>query len=179
MKILDKPLEILSVEDNKGDIGLITEFFIDSKIRTNLYIAEDGEEVIQFLYAEDKFLGSHSPDLIILDWNLPKKSGLEVLREIKANSNLKNIPVIILTTSSAETDISQAYDQHANAYLIKPIDFDEFVRIIKAIEDFWFQAVTLPPKLNALTNIGSKLGRVVFTVNPNTVISNIYRSRYI
>ncbi len=154
MKILSEPLEILLVEDNKGDIGLITEFFLDSKIRTNLHIAEDGEEAIQFLCAEDKFLGSRSPDLIILDWNLPKKSGLEVLREIKANNNLKNIPVIILTTSSAETDILRAYDLHANAYLIKPIDFDEFMRIIKAIEDFWFQAVTLTPKLNALTKIG-------------------------
>jgi CheY-like chemotaxis protein len=152
MKTFPMPLEILLVEDNKGDIELITEFFIDSKIRTNLHIAEDGEEAIQFLCAEDKFLGSHNPDLIILDWNLPKKSGLEVLRKIKANSNLKNIPVIILTTSSAETDILRAYDLHANAYLIKPIDFDEFMRIIKAIEDFWFQAVTLPPKSSALKN---------------------------
>jgi len=154
MKILDKPLEILLVEDNKGDIGLITEFFIDSKIRTNLHIAEDGEEAIQFLYAEYKFLGSHSPDLIILDWNLPKKSGLEVLREIKANSNLKNIPVIIFTTSSAEKDISQAYDQHANTYLVKPIDFDKFAKVIGSIQDFWFKSVTLPPKLNALAKIG-------------------------
>ena len=146
MKILSEPLEILLVEDNKGDIGLITEFFLDSKIRTNIHIAEDGEEAIQFLYAEDKFLGSHNPDLIILDWNLPKKSGLEVLREIKANNNLKNIPVIILTTSSAETDIFRAYDLHANAYLVKPIDLDEFMKTIKSIGDFWFKAVTLPPK---------------------------------
>jgi len=154
MKILSEPLEILLVEDNKGDIGLITELFSDSKIRTNIHIAEDGEEAIQFLCSEDKFLGSHSPDLIILDWNLPKKSGLEVLREIKANNNLKNIPVIILTTSSAETDIFRAYDLHANAYLIKPIDFDDFMRIIKAIEDFWFKSATLPPKLSALPKIG-------------------------
>jgi DNA-binding response OmpR family regulator len=146
MKILSEPLEILLVEDNKGDIGLITEFFIDSKIRTNLHIAEDGEEAIQFLCGKDQFLGYPLPDIIILDWNLPKKDGSEVLREIKENSNLKNTPVIILTTSSAEKDMIMAYDLHANAYLVKPIDFDEFMKVIKSIEDFWFKAVTLPPK---------------------------------
>ena len=154
MKMLSEPLEILLVEDNKGDIGLITEFFSDSVIRINLHIAEDGEEAIRFLFGKDQFSGSPHPDIIILDWNLPKKSGLEVLREIKANNNLKNIPVIILTTSSAETDIFRAYDLHANAYLIKPIDFDDFMRIIKAIEDFWFKSATLPPKLSALPKIG-------------------------
>jgi CheY-like chemotaxis protein len=92
MKISSEPLEILLVEDNKGDIGLITEFFIDSKIRTNLHIAEDGEEAIRFLCSEDPFLGSLLPDIIILDWNLPKRDGSEVLKEIKENDNLKNIP---------------------------------------------------------------------------------------
>src|SRR5271157_2955132 len=101
LKILDKPLELLLVEDNKGDIGLITEFFIDAKVITNLHIAEDGEEAIHFLCHEGKFLGSPRPDIIILDWNLPKKDGREVLIEIKENNNLKNIPVIILTTSRA------------------------------------------------------------------------------
>jgi len=146
MKMLSEPLEILLVEDNKGDIGLITEFFSDSVIRINLHIAEDGEEAIRFLFGKDQFSGSPHPDLIILDWNLPKKSGLEVLREIKANSNLKNIPVIILTTSSAETDIFRAYEHQANAYLVKPIDFDEFMTVIGSIQDFWFGYVTLPPK---------------------------------
>jgi DNA-binding response OmpR family regulator len=146
MKILDKPLEILLVEDNKGDIGLITEFFIDSKIRTNLHIAEDGEEAIRFLCGKDQFLGSPLPDIIILDWNLPKKDGSEVLKEIKENNNLKSIPVIILTTSSAEKDMVRAYDLHANAYIIKPLDFDEFMTVIGSIQDFWFKAVTLPPK---------------------------------
>jgi len=97
MKMTTKPLEILLVEDNKGDIGLITEFFSDAKVLINLHIAEDGEEALRFLYDKDKFLGSKLPDLIILDLNLPKKDGREVLREIKENSNLKNIPIIILT----------------------------------------------------------------------------------
>jgi len=144
--MLSKPWEILLVEDNKGDIELITEFFIDSKVITNLHIAEDGEETIRFLCGKDKFSGSTLPDIIILDLNLPKKDGREVLKEIKENDDLKNIPVIILTTSSAEKDILRVYDLHANAYIVKPLDFNEFMKVIKAIEDFWFKAVTLPPK---------------------------------
>jgi CheY-like chemotaxis protein len=139
-------LEILLVEDNKGDIGLITEFFSDAKVITNIHIAEDGEEAIRFLYGRNKFLGPTLPDIIILDLNLSKKDGREVLREIKENNDLKNIPVIILTTSSAKKDIIQAYDLHANAYIAKPIDFDEFMAAIKSIENFWFKVVTLPPK---------------------------------
>ena len=115
MKMSTKPLEILLVEDNKGDIGLITEFLSDAKVITNIHIAEDGEEAIHFLCDKDQFLGSSLPDIIILDWNLPKKDGSEVLKEIKENSNLKNIPVIILTTSSAEKDMIRAYDLQANA----------------------------------------------------------------
>jgi CheY-like chemotaxis protein len=146
MKMIAEPLEILLVEDNKGDIGLITEFFVDTKIRTNLHIAEDGEEAIRFLCGKDQFLGSPLPDIIILDWNLPKKDGSEVLKEIKENNDLKNMPVIILTSSSTEKDILRAYDLHANAYLIKPINFDEFMTVIGSIEDFWLKAVTLPSK---------------------------------
>ena len=146
MTISTKPLEILLVEDNKGDIGLITEFFSDAKVITNLHIAEDGEEAIRFLYDKDKFLGSTLPDIIILDLNLPKKDGREVLKEIKENDDLKNIPVIILTTSSADKNILRVYDLHANAYIVKPLDFDEFMKVIKSIADFWFKAVTLPPK---------------------------------
>lgn len=146
MKTFPTPFEILLVEDNKGDIGLITEFFIDSKIITNLHIAEDGDETLRFLYGKDKFSGSTLPDIIILDWNLPKKDGSEVLKEIKENNNLKNIPVIVLTTSSAEKDMIRAYDLHANAYLVKPINCDEFMTVIKSIKSFWFKTVTLPPK---------------------------------
>ena len=146
MEMSTKPLEILLVEDNKGDIGLITEFLSDAKVITNIHIAEDGEEAIHFLCDKDQFLGSSLPDIIILDWNLPKKDGSEVLKEIKENNNLKNIPVIILTTSSAEKDLIRAYNLHANAYIVKPLDFEEFMKIIKSIADFWFKAVTLPPK---------------------------------
>ena len=146
MKMLDKLLEILLVEDNKGDVGLIKEFFNDSKIRTNLHIAEDGDEALHFLWHDGKFLGSPHPDIILLDLNLPKKDGREVLKDIKESNNLKNIPVIILTTSSTEKDIFRAYDLHANAYLVKPIDLDEFMKVIKSIEDFWLNAVTFPPK---------------------------------
>jgi DNA-binding response OmpR family regulator len=146
MKILDRPLEILLVEDNKGDIGLITEFFSDSKIRTNIHIVEDGEEAIHFVSSKDKFLVSPCPDIIILDWNLPKRDGSEVLKEIKERDDLKNIPVIVLTTSSAEKDIVRAYDLQVNAYIVKPLDFDEFMTVIGSIQDFWFKAVTLPSK---------------------------------
>ncbi len=150
MKMIAKPLEILLVEDNKGDIGLITEFFIDAKVITNLHVAEDGEEAIRFLCGKDQFLGSPLPDIIILDLNLPKKDGSEVLREIKESNKLKNIPVIILTTSRAEKDMLIAYDLHANAYIVKPLDFDEFMKVIGSIQDFWFKVVTLPPKSIAL-----------------------------
>jgi CheY-like chemotaxis protein len=146
MTILDKPLEILLIEDNKGDIGLITEFFSDAKVVTNLHIAEDGEEAIRFLCDKDQFLGYPLPYIILLDWNLPKKDGSEVLREIKENNNLKNIPVTILTTSSAEKNMLRAYDLHANAYIVKPLNFDEFMKVIGSIQDFWFKAVTLSPK---------------------------------
>jgi DNA-binding response OmpR family regulator len=150
MKTFPTPFEILLVEDNKGDIGLITEFFIDSKIITNLHIAEDGDETLRFLYGKDKFSGSTLPDIIILDWNLPKKDGNEVLKEIKENNNFKDIPTIILTTSSAEKDIVRAYDLHANSYIVKPLDFDEFMTVIGSIQDFWFKVVTLPPKSSTL-----------------------------
>jgi len=146
MKMPTKPLEVLLVEDNKGDIGLITEFFNDSEVITNIHIADDGEEAIRFLFGKDKFLGSTPPDIIILDLNLPKKDGREVLKEIKENNDLKAIPVIILTTSSAEKDICRVYDLQANAYIVKPIYFDEFMAAIKSITDFWFKTVTLPPK---------------------------------
>ena len=144
--MLNMQFEILSVEDNVGDVELIKEFFNDAEIKMNLHVAVDGEEASRFLCHEGKFLGSPRPKIIILDWNLPKKSGSEVLKEIKTNNNLKNIPVIILTTSNAEKDILQAYEYQANAYLVKPIDYDEFMKVIKSVEDFWLKTVTLPPK---------------------------------
>jgi CheY-like chemotaxis protein len=146
MMIIDKPVEILLVEDNEGDIGLIEEVFEEAKIRNTLHIAEDGEEAILFLRGEGKFSGSPRPDIILLDLNLPKKDGREVLREIKEDNNLKNIPVVVLTTSIAEKDVLRSYDLRANAYVTKPLNFDQFIRVVKSIEYFWFEVVKLPTK---------------------------------
>ena len=144
MKFLDKPVEILLVEDNEGDVGLIEEVFEEAKIRNNLHVAEDGEEALLYLHGEGKFSGSPRPDIILLDLNLPKKGGREVLREIKEDENLHNIPVIVLTTSDAEKDIIEAYDLHANAYITKPLDFDQFIKVVGSIENFWLDIVKLP-----------------------------------
>ena len=146
MKILVKPVEILLVEDNEGDVGLIEEVLEEVKIRNILHVAKDGEEAILFLHTEEKFSGSPRPDIILLDLNLPKKDGREVLREIKEDSNLKNIPVVILTTSGAEKDIIRAYELHANAYVIKPLDFDKFIKVVEYIANFWLEVVKLPTK---------------------------------
>lgn len=146
MRILGKPVEILLVEDNKGDVGLIEEVFEEAKIKNNLHVAEDGEEAMLYLHGKGKFSGSRRPDLILLDLNLPKKDGREVLREIKEDSKLKNIPVVILTTSNAEKDILGAYGLHANAYVTKPLDFDQFMKVVGSIESFWLEIVKLPSK---------------------------------
>ncbi len=144
--IAAKPIEILLVEDSRGDIGLIEEVFEEAKIRNNLHIAEDGEEAILFLNKEGQFLDAPRPDIILLDLNLPKKDGREVLQEVKEDDNLKNIPIVVLTTSKAEEDVLKSYNLHANAYITKPVDFDQFIKVIKCIEDFWLQVVKLPPK---------------------------------
>ena len=144
MNIIGKQVEILLVEDNKGDVGLIEEVFEEAKIRNNLHVAEDGEEALLYLHGEGKFSGSPRPDIILLDLNLPKKGGREVLREIKEDENLHNIPVIVLTTSDAEKDIIGAYDLHANAYITKPLDFDQFIKVVGSIENFWLDIVKLP-----------------------------------
>jgi CheY-like chemotaxis protein len=146
MKIIGKPVEILLVEDNEGDVGLIEEVFEEAKIRNNIHVAEDGEEALLYLHGEGKFFGSLRPDIILLDLNLPKKDGREVLREIKEDENLHNIPVVILTTSNAEKDILRAYDLHANAYITKPLDFDQFIKVVGSIENFWLESVNLPSK---------------------------------
>ncbi|MGB9939097.1 response regulator [Methanosarcina sp.] len=145
-KIASRPIEILLVEDSKGDIGLIEEVFEEARIRNNLHIAEDGEEAILFLNKKGRFLDAPRPDIILLDLNLPRKDGREVLQEVKGDPNLRNIPIVVLTTSKAEEDILRSYDLHANAYITKPADFDQFVKVIKSIEDFWLQVVKLPSK---------------------------------
>jgi len=141
-----KSIEILLVEDSKGDVGLIEEVFEDAKIRNNLRVVEDGEEAILFLRGEGQFSGVPRPDIILLDLNLPKKDGREVLEEIKRDDSLKNIPVVVLTTSKAEEDILKSYNLHANAYVTKPVDFDQFIKVVKSIEDFWLEVVKLPSK---------------------------------
>lgn len=144
--IAAKPIEILLVEDSKGDVGLIEEVFEDAKIRNNLRVVEDGEEAILYLRGEGQFSGVLRPDIILLDLNLPKKDGREVLEEIKNDEDLKNIPVVVLTTSKAEVDVLKSYNLHANAYVTKPVDFDQFIKVIKSIEDFWLEVVRLPSK---------------------------------
>ncbi len=139
-----KSVEILLVEDNEGDVGLVEEVFEDAKIRNVLHVAEDGEEAMLFLNKEKPYSDVPTPDIILLDLNLPQKDGREVLEEIKTNDNLKRIPVVVLTTSKAEEDIIKSYDLHANSYITKPVDFDQFIKVIRSIEDFWLEVVRLP-----------------------------------
>ncbi len=138
------PIEILLVEDNPGDVRLTQEILRDGNIRNNMSVAKDGVDAISFLRRTGDYAGAPRPDIILLDLNLPKKDGREVLAEIKADSNLKQIPVLVLTTSSAEQDIVKSYDLHANCYITKPVDLDQFIRVIRSIEDFWLTIVKLP-----------------------------------
>ncbi len=142
-KINNKVIEILLVEDNEGDVGLIKRI-MKAKDRNNIHVAEDGEEAMSFLHKEGRFSNVPRPNIILLDLNLPKKDGREVLKEIKEDDDLKRIPVVILTTSKSEADINRAYDLHANCYLNKPVDFKNFKWVVKAVEKFWLQAAKLP-----------------------------------
>jgi len=139
-----KPINILLVEDNPGDVRLTTEALKDCKVANKVYVVIDGEEAIHFLKKKGKHLDAPKPDLILLDWNLPKKNGSEVLSEIKTDEGLKRIPVIILTTSRASQDILKAYGLHANCYITKPVDLNQFLSAVNTIEDFWFTIVKLP-----------------------------------
>ncbi len=143
-KNLCNPINILLVEDNPGDVRLTKEALCDNKIINNLFIAEDGEQALDFLFRENGFDKVVRPDLILLDLNLPKKSGIEVLHEIKNNELLKRIPVIVLTTSRAEEDIIKSYNYHANCYISKPLNLENFIKVIRSIENFWFSIVKLP-----------------------------------
>ncbi len=139
-----KPVNILLVEDNPGDIRLTQEALKDSKIMNELHIVQDGAEAVKYLKKEAEYSIEKQPDLILLDLNLPKKNGKEVLAEIKADDKLRHIPVVILTVSRAEEDILKSYDLHANCYITKPINFDQFMKVVKSIEEFWFTIVKLP-----------------------------------
>lgn len=140
------PIEILLVEDNPADVRLTREALIEEKLHNNLSVVNDGVEAIAFLRKEGKYANSIRPDLILLDLNLPKKDGREVLKEIKSDDNLKRIPVVVLTVSKAEEDILKSYNLHANCFIIKPIDLNQFSRVVKSIKDFWLTIVKLPPK---------------------------------
>lgn len=142
---IPKTVEILLVEDNPGDIRLTMEALREGKVHSNLSVVRDGAEALIFLHRRDKYVDAPRPDLILLDLNLPKQNGREVLADIKGDSDLKRIPVVVLTTSNAEQDILKAYDLHANCYINKPVDLEQFLTVIRSIEDFWLTLVTLSP----------------------------------
>lgn len=139
-----RPVNILLIEDNPGDVRLAQEAFKEGKLQIHLDVAMDGLEAINFLHKEGPYLHANRPDLILLDLNLPKKDGREVLGEIKEDPSLKCIPVVILTTSNAEQDVMHSYNLHVNCYINKPVDFDNFFDIIRKIEDFWLNTAILP-----------------------------------
>ncbi len=139
-----KPIEILLVEDNLGDIHLARAALRESKILNNLHVVQDGDAAMAFLTREGEYAGQPRPDLILLDLNLPGKDGREVLEEVKSSTDLRRIPVVVLTTSSAEEDILRSYDSYANCYITKPVDLNGLTTIVSTIEDFWFSIVRLP-----------------------------------
>jgi len=139
-----KIIDILLIEDNSGDARLAQEALKESKVKNRLHIVNDGMAATDFLFKRNDYKDAPRPDLIILDLNLPKKDGREALAEIKADENLKRIPIVIFTTSKAEEDILKTYNLHANCYITKPLNFDKFMEVIKSIEDFWLTIVKLP-----------------------------------
>lgn len=141
---IQQTIDVLMVEDNPGDVRLTQEALRDAKININMSVVSDGMQAMAFLHHEPPYLDSPEPDLILLDLNLPLKSGFEVLAEIKQDERLKVIPVVILTSSQAERDIVKSYNLYANAYVTKPVDLDQFIKVVQAIEDFWFEIVKLP-----------------------------------
>jgi CheY-like chemotaxis protein len=142
-----KPIEILLVEDNPGDARLTREALALSKVRNNLHYARDGDEALHFLRREGTFNSVPAPDLVLLDLNLPRRDGREVLEEIKRDPQLKHIPVVILTSSQAEEDILRSYRLHANCFITKPVDLEQLTKVVQGIEQFWFTLVKLPPEV--------------------------------
>lgn len=137
-------IEILLVEDNPGDVRLTQEALKEGRITNRLHVVDDGEKALVFLRQEGEYADSPRPDIILLDLNLPKKDGRQVLAEIKSDPQLRRIPVVVLTTSKAEEDILRSYDLHANCYITKPVDLDQFLGVVRSIEDFWLTVVKLP-----------------------------------
>jgi CheY-like chemotaxis protein len=140
----NKPITILMAEDNATDVMLTKEALAHAKVLNTLHVVEDGIDCLDFLHQRGRHAKAPQPDLILLDLNMPRKNGQEVLAEIKADSKLKHIPVVILTTSKTEEDVVKAYGLHANCYVIKPVDFDVFAEVVRSIQNFWFSVVTLP-----------------------------------
>lgn len=140
------PINILLVEDNPADVRLTVETLKEEKIYSNLHVVSDGEEALAFLHKNGKYTKAVRPDLILLDLNLPKIDGREVLKEIKSDNKLKSIPVVVLTVSKADEDIMKSYNLHANCYITKPVDLKQFAKVAKAIQEFWLTIVKLPPK---------------------------------
>ena len=141
---LVKPIEILLVEDNPGDVRLTMEALKEAKVMNNLTVLKDGEEALTYLRRQGPYAKAKRPHLILLDLNLPRKDGREVLAQIKAEETLKRIPVVVLTTSQDEQDVLKSYNLHANCYVTKPVDLDQFIRVVRSIEDFWLGIVVLP-----------------------------------
>ena len=141
-----KPVDVLLVEDDPGDVLLTEETLLGSKIRTNLHVVGDGVEALAFLRQEGIYADVPRPDLILLDLNMPRKDGREVLADIKQDPDLKTIPVAVLTTSSQDEDILKSYELHANCYITKPVGLEQFSTVVQSLEDFWFAIVKLPPK---------------------------------
>ena len=139
-------VDVLLVEDDPGDVVLIQEAFEYNKVHNALHVVSDGVEALDFLYRRDGHEGAPRPDLVLLDLNLPRKDGREVLEEVKADRDLRTIPVVVLTTSEAEEDILRSYDLHANAYVTKPVDFDRFIEVVRLIDDFFVTVVKLPTR---------------------------------
>jgi two-component system, chemotaxis family, response regulator Rcp1 len=142
--ITGRPIELLLVEDNEPDVRLTQEALKSAKVRNRLSVAVDGVEAGEFLYRKGRFAGAPRPDLILLDLNLPRKDGRQLLMEIKTDASLRRIPVVVLTTSRNEDDIQRAYDLHANCYITKPVDFNQFTEVVRSIEDFWLTVARLP-----------------------------------
>jgi len=146
MTALDQPapIEVLLVEDDAGDVLLIREAFDDNKVANRLHVVSDGVEALQFMRREGQFADAPRPDLVLLDLNLPRKDGWDVLKEVKDDCTLRSIPVVVLTTSAAEEDVLRSYDLHANAYVTKPVDFDRFISVVRQIDQFFVSVVKLP-----------------------------------
>jgi two-component system, chemotaxis family, response regulator Rcp1 len=139
-----KPIELLLVEDSEPDVRLTKEALVEAKVKNRLWVVEDGVEALEFLRRQGRYADAPRPDLILLDLNLPRKDGRQVLKEIKDDDSLRRIPVVVLTTSKSEEDVLRAYNLHANCYITKPVDFNRFMDVVKSIQDFWLTVVTLP-----------------------------------